>query len=155
VAARLVGIDRETRWVEKAAERAGVAGLSNRFEYRIAAAEALPFDDAVFDLVTCQTLLMHVRDPGQVLTEMVRVTRPGRLVIAAEATNVAGPLADSIALGDSPDVTAAVMRFHLVCQRGLRLLGQGDHHVGESLPRLFAMGEIRAGGPRSIRRAAG
>jgi SAM-dependent methyltransferase len=73
---QLVGIDREERWIEHAVQRASAAGLSDRFTYRIASAEALPFDDSVFDLVTCQTLLMHVRDPQQVLVEMVRVTRP-------------------------------------------------------------------------------
>jgi SAM-dependent methyltransferase len=114
-----------------------LAGLSERFAYQIASAESLPFDDAVFDMVTCQTLLMHVRAPERVLAEMVRVTRPGGLVVAAEASNVADPLVDSIALGDPPDVTASLLRFNLVCQRGVKSLGEGDHLIGESLPWLF------------------
>src|ERR1043165_3807557 len=59
----LCGVDREALWVEKAAERARAAGLGERSDYRLASADALPFDDASFDLVTCQTLLMHVPDP--------------------------------------------------------------------------------------------
>jgi 2-polyprenyl-3-methyl-5-hydroxy-6-metoxy-1,4-benzoquinol methylase len=135
--ARLIGIDREPRWVDEATTRAGAAGLAERCTYRAGAAEALPFADAAFDLVTCQTLLMHVRDPGAVLREMVRVTRPGGLVIVAEPTNVTGPLVESIALGDAPETTAAMLGFLLTCQRGVKALGQGDHQIGEALPRLL------------------
>ncbi len=94
----MTGVDREGIWVAKATERASANGLSQRFQYRLAAVESLPFDDGTFDLVTCQTLLMHVPDPQQVLGEMLRVTRPGGLVLAAEPTNVAGALVDSIVL---------------------------------------------------------
>src|SRR5208282_3017305 len=109
--AQVIGVDREELWVAKAAQRAITAGLSERFQYRVALAESLPFDDETFDLVTCQTLLMHVPDAEHVLSEMFRVTRPGGLVLAAEPTNVAGPLVDSIALRDSPDVAASLLGF--------------------------------------------
>src|SRR5437870_2407304 len=39
----LVGIDREPTWVEGATRRAAEAGLESRFTYRVADAEALPF----------------------------------------------------------------------------------------------------------------
>ncbi len=137
----VIGIDREELWVAKAMQRTKAAGLSQRFEYRVASAESLPFDDGAFDLVTCQTLLMHVPDPEAVLCEMFRVTRPGGLVVAAEATNVAGPLVDSIVLGDPPETAAALLCFQLLCERGKRSLGEGDNLLGESLPKLF----LRAG----------
>ncbi len=57
--------------VKEAAERAAAAGLGRRFSYRVGTAESLPFQAASFDVVTCQTLLIHVRDPGAVLAEMV------------------------------------------------------------------------------------
>jgi SAM-dependent methyltransferase len=140
-AAHVTGIDREELWIAKATERAQAAGLPQRFEYRVAPAEALPFDDGAFDLVTCQTLLMHVAEPERALGEMVRVTRPGGLILAAEPTNAAGLLVDSIVLEDSPETAAAVLCFQLVCERGKRSLGDGDSLIGESLPQLF----VRAG----------
>jgi SAM-dependent methyltransferase len=136
--ATLVGVDREPLWVEKAAERAAAAGLSERFAYRVASAERLPFEDGTFDLVTCQTLLMHVPDPARVVAEMIRVARPGGLVCAAEPTNAAALLLDAIALGDEPDRTAPLVHFQLVCERGKRALGEGDNHLGEAVPGLFA-----------------
>ncbi len=140
-AVQVIGVDREELWVAKAAQRAIATGFSQRFQYRIGLAESLPFDDGTFDLVTCQTLLMHVPDAEHVLREMLRVTRPGGLVLAAEATNVAGPLVDSIVLRDSPDVAASLLCFQLVCEQGKRSLGEGDNLIGESLPQLF----LRAG----------
>lgn len=136
--AHLIGIDREELWVTKAMQRASTAGLVPRFDYRVASAESLPFKDGAFDMVTCQTVLMHVRDPERVLREMVRVTRPGGLVVAAEATScLAGVLLDSIASGESPETTASLVHFQLVCERGKKSLGEGDSLIGESLSRLF------------------
>jgi SAM-dependent methyltransferase len=140
-AAEVIGVDREELWIAKAAQRAAAAGLSQRFQYRLASAESLPFDDGAFDLVTCQTLLMHVSDPKHVLDEMSRVTRPGGLVLAAEPTNVAGPLVDSIVLDDPPEISASLLCFQLICERGKRALGEGNNLIGESLPQLF----VRAG----------
>jgi ubiquinone/menaquinone biosynthesis C-methylase UbiE len=45
-------------------------------------AEQLPYPNAVFDLVTCQCCLHHMRKPAVVLREMVRVMKPeGRLAV--------------------------------------------------------------------------
>jgi SAM-dependent methyltransferase len=45
--------------------------------FHCAFGEKLPFADDTFDYVTSYQTLEHVRDPGQVLAEMVRVTRKG------------------------------------------------------------------------------
>ncbi|GAB4385921.1 methyltransferase domain-containing protein [Albidovulum sp.] len=50
---------------------------SDSIDWREAAAEALPFDDAGFDAVTCQFALMFFADRAKALAEMRRVTRPG------------------------------------------------------------------------------
>ncbi|MCZ7684227.1 MAG: class I SAM-dependent methyltransferase [Sandaracinaceae bacterium] len=80
--ARLVGVDREEAFLALAREAAD----PRRTEYRVGTAEALPFDDASFDLVTCQTLLIHVRDPAVAIAEMKRVLRPGGVLLAAGRT---------------------------------------------------------------------
>jgi ubiquinone/menaquinone biosynthesis C-methylase UbiE len=74
------GVDRDPLWVEKAELRAAALGFADRFGYEVAVAEKLPFADASFDLVTCQTLLIHAPDPGGVIDEMIRVARPGGLI---------------------------------------------------------------------------
>ena len=47
-------------------------------------ATAMPFEDGGFDLTFCVAVMHHIADPGEVHTalgEMVRVTRPGGLVL--------------------------------------------------------------------------
>ena len=48
-----------------------------------AAAEALPFGDAAFDLVLSQLVVNFIGDPPAGVREMARVTRPGGTVAAA------------------------------------------------------------------------
>ena len=91
--AELVGVDRVEAFLELASREAVARELDGRCRYQLAAAESLPFPDASFDLVTCQTVLIHVADPARALAEMRRVTRPGGLILAAEPDNLANTLA--------------------------------------------------------------
>lgn len=51
-------------------------------------AEALPYDDATFDLVMGHAFIHHLPVPGKALQEMFRVLKPGgTLVIAGEPTH--------------------------------------------------------------------
>jgi ubiquinone/menaquinone biosynthesis C-methylase UbiE len=54
-------------------------GLSN-ISFEPADAEALPYDDGAFDLVTCRIAAHHFSDPGQAVREFARVVGPGGLV---------------------------------------------------------------------------
>ncbi|WP_437689168.1 class I SAM-dependent methyltransferase [Sorangium sp. So ce176] len=137
-AARITGVDRDPVWVEKAAERAAARGDADRFRYQVGVAEALPFEGDTFDLVTCQTVLIHAADPGAMLAEMVRVTRPGGLVAVAEPNNLAGALLSAAVLHAPVDETLALVRFQLLCERGKAALGEGHNSLGELIPELFA-----------------
>ena len=137
--AHVQGVDRDPKWVEKAATRAAANGLADRFSYQVAVAEKLPFADASFDLVTCQTILIHMPDPGAVVDEMVRVARPGGLILAAEPNNVARALMfDSVSFHDPVDDILTRARLQLICERGKAALGEGNNSIGDLVPRLFA-----------------
>ncbi|MEA2481347.1 MAG: hypothetical protein QOJ07_3269 [Thermoleophilaceae bacterium] len=133
--ATVVGVDREPRWVEEATARAAAAGLASRFSYREASVERLPFEDASFDLVTCQTVLIHVRDPGVAIAEMMRVVKPGGLVVASEPNNRALNLLGTSVADLDQMVDAA--RFYAVCEKGQIALGEGDSSLGDLVPGLF------------------
>jgi SAM-dependent methyltransferase len=137
--ARVHGVDRDPLWVEKATARASADGSAGRFSYRVAVAEKLPFDDASFDLVTCQTVLIHTPDPGAAVDEMIRVARPGGLILVAEPNNLAGALIfDSIRFRDPVDEIVALVRLQLLCERGKVALGEGNNSIGDLVPDLFA-----------------
>jgi SAM-dependent methyltransferase len=137
--AQLTGVDGEAAFLELAAARADARGHASRCEFVQGRAEALPFADASFDVVTCQTVLMHVADAAAVIAQMLRVLRPGGILITCEPDNLAGDLA---LLGSSLDTsdedTVEIIRFVQRCQHGKRSLGEGDERVGHRLPGLFS-----------------
>jgi SAM-dependent methyltransferase len=79
---RVVGLDREARMVEYGRKLAEQRGLAVEFIEADATATGLP--DGAFDLVHARTLLLNVQNPEQILTEMVRIARPGGVVAVQE-----------------------------------------------------------------------
>lgn len=77
--ARVIATDLTPEMLAKTAELAAKRGLTN-VETRPADAEALPFDDASFDLVTCRIAMHHFPTPRQALAEFARVLKPGGLL---------------------------------------------------------------------------
>ncbi|ANE43407.1 class I SAM-dependent methyltransferase [Deinococcus puniceus] len=73
---RLVGVDLSAGMVEQA--RAHQPGV----EFLQASADALPFADATFDVVTARHMLYHVPDVTAALTEFRRVLKPGGRFLA-------------------------------------------------------------------------
>lgn len=71
----VTGIDASPHSLTAARVHAAGNGLS--IDYRDGRAEALPFDDASFDVVACCDMLEHVDDIDAVLAEIARVLKPG------------------------------------------------------------------------------
>ncbi|WP_309571664.1 methyltransferase domain-containing protein [Deinococcus sp.] len=78
----VTGVDLAEGMLAHARERAGKEGIGNA-EFTAGSAEALPFPDATFTLVTSRHAPHHFRDLGRFLAEAWRVLKSGgRLVIA-------------------------------------------------------------------------
>jgi ubiquinone/menaquinone biosynthesis C-methylase UbiE len=137
--ARWTGVDQEPEWVRQATEMAARFGLADRFTFAQGDAMALPFAGDTFDMVTCQTVLIHLADPKAALQEMLRVTKPGGLVLAVEPCNMASMGVFSSVTDSFPtDVLKATLGFHLTLQRGKRALGKGFNSLGDLVPGLMA-----------------
>lgn len=137
--ARLTGVDREAAWTEQAQARAEGLGIADRADYLTGEAEHLPFPDGSFDLVTCQTVLIHVADVAAAIKEMIRVLRPGGRLVVAEPNNATGELVkNSVTSTWSVDRRLRLARFQMTCEAGKAALGLGDNSVGDEVPHLFA-----------------
>jgi ubiquinone/menaquinone biosynthesis C-methylase UbiE len=81
---RLIGLDLSAPYL---AEARRLAGRTARVKLMEGAAEALPFADASLDLVTSSFLLHELpkKVRGQALSEMVRVLKPGGLLVIVES----------------------------------------------------------------------
>jgi SAM-dependent methyltransferase len=138
VDAELVGVDADPDNLEGFRRRfSGWAGA--RVRALRADAGALPLPDEAFDATTCQTLLIHLEDPIQAVREMIRITRPGGLVMCAEPNNLFGRFpsawsAEHMSVERLTRLTEMAWRH----TRGRRLRGLGGDYFGELLPGLFA-----------------
>jgi ubiquinone/menaquinone biosynthesis C-methylase UbiE len=74
--AKVVASDLTPQMLEQSKKLAAEKGLAN-METAIADAEALPFPDRTFDLVTCRIAPHHFPDIGKFCTEVFRVLKPG------------------------------------------------------------------------------
>ena len=66
-----------------ASEYVGVDVVENPAAELLGPVEALPVEDASFDVVLCTQVLEHCDDPAQAVRELRRVTRPGGRVLAS------------------------------------------------------------------------
>jgi len=80
----IIGADFCHEMLMRAAEKAEQAGASERIRFVEADAQALPFADETFQLVTNAFGLRNVTDMDRGLAEMVRVLRPGGRVAVLE-----------------------------------------------------------------------
>jgi SAM-dependent methyltransferase len=136
----LTGVDPEERSLAEAERRtaafvpARAPGATCR--WLKAAVETLPFEDGSFDLVTAQTVLIHVADIGRAVAEMTRVLAPGGLLLLAEPNNLAGTVAQLVD-GPALDVDRVLLAFELELriQRGKEALGEGFISAGEFVVR--------------------
>jgi ubiquinone/menaquinone biosynthesis C-methylase UbiE len=100
-AAEAVGCDITPHMLEKLRQRCAKAGLTN-VRAVPGRAEALPFEDATFDVVVSRSALHHFPDPAAALREMARVVRSGGRVIAVDVT--AAEDADAAALHNALEI---------------------------------------------------
>ena len=140
--ARLTGIDREPRWVLEAArnfQNAFPETAPERVRFCEGDATQIPLPDNSFDVVTCQTVLMHLERPKEALREMVRILRPGGLLVCTEPNNLWNYLSfTSLTAEEAVESLVRKFEFWLRYHRGQVRLGLGDHTIGDLLPGYFA-----------------
>ena len=136
----LHALDSDPKWaagsdgVRRAFDRLGVTVAFKQGDVQV-----LPYPDSSFDLVTCQTLLIHLQDPQAAVREMFRVVKPGGLVLCVEPNNLAGALVKaSISAADPIEDRLRDVRCHMLRERGKAQCGEGDNSFGDLLPGVFA-----------------
>jgi ubiquinone/menaquinone biosynthesis C-methylase UbiE len=140
--ARFAGIDREPQWVAEAAQhfRHAFPHLpADLLTFAEGDATKIPLPDDSFDVVTCQTVLMHLARPLEALREMFRILRPGGLLVCVEPNNLWNYLAfTSLTAAEPVEQLVRRFEFWLRYHRGKLAAGQGDHTIGDLLPGYFA-----------------
>ena len=99
---------------------------------QVGRAEHLPFSDNVFDVTTCNLLLMWAHHPAEVVKEMARVTKKGGKVLASLEPDYGGKL-------HYPEHTKVDTIF---AGKAIRDKG-GDPHIGRKLRYLFVKAGLK------------
>lgn len=85
---RVVGVERNTEQVERARRFVSDSGVTN-VEVLDADARAIPLPGATFDVATARLVLVNVPRPEELVTEMIRLVRPGGAVALHEPDSTA------------------------------------------------------------------
>jgi cyclopropane fatty-acyl-phospholipid synthase-like methyltransferase len=80
VGARVMAVDLREAMVALMQERAARDGVAERVDARVADAQSLPFDEATFDAVLCESVATFIEDKARVAREFVRVVKPSGYV---------------------------------------------------------------------------
>jgi ubiquinone/menaquinone biosynthesis C-methylase UbiE len=80
---KVTGIDESRSFLEQA--RARLSGQDDNIEFVLGDALYLPFEEATFDRCRVDRTLLHLSDPAQALSGMVRVLRRGGWMLAFDA----------------------------------------------------------------------
>lgn len=127
--------DNDVKWAERNEE---LERYFNAFQSTLnfvkGDAHELPFENNSFDVVTCQTLLIHLKDPRQALLEMKRVVKENGIVICAEPNNLATVLIkDSSSKGRTTQEWLDKVKFEILWEQGKIKINEGDNSFGDLL----------------------
>lgn len=120
------------------------AGFDAEITFKPGNAHELEFEDDSFDLVTCQTVLIHLENPQKAVREMYRVVKPGGKVICAEPNNCAPSLImDSITRHRPIEEVLESVKYAILYEKGKTLSGQGNNSIGDFVPEMFAKAGLK------------
>ena len=143
VARHVTGIDITPAMIEQAQAKQQATGLTN-LTWVVGDAVPLPFPDAAFSVVVTRYSFHHFLDPKAVLTEMVRVCKPGGRVAVIDVFTSSPEQAEAYnrveKLRDPSHVRALSLDeltglFHAT---GLRDVRTGFYKLGVPLEELLA-----------------
>ncbi|MDD3051198.1 MAG: class I SAM-dependent methyltransferase [Candidatus Cloacimonetes bacterium] len=133
------GIDISTELLKEAREYAENNFHNISFEFKEMDCYSLQYDDNTFDTVMCQTLLMHLEYPQKAVDEMVRVLKPGGVLLCMEPDNATSEIKESFNNHYEFTIEQKIIFKRVALHRikGQKLLKRGDWGIGTKLPYLF------------------
>jgi SAM-dependent methyltransferase len=136
---QLFGVDLLVQRLRQARE--ATRGANARASYAAADACRLPFQTGVFDSAYCVAVLQHIRDIGQALGELARVTKPNGRILVVEPDNAATYWFSSLPSGTE----AFDLGRRFFAERAAAREEAAATAVGPQVPGLFAANGIEPG----------
>ena len=151
----VLGIDADARAIAVARRHAALMGLEERVSYLVATAEELAGRERRFALVCCLELVEHVPQPRRLIADLVRLARPGGLILLSTLNRTARSFLEAIVgaewlLGWVPRGTHDWNRFLAPAElagwleeEGCRLVGQAGVAYDPCRDRFALSGDMQ------------
>jgi ubiquinone/menaquinone biosynthesis C-methylase UbiE len=136
---RYFGVDASAELLRETAAGAKKWARKGKAFFVAGDALQLPFPDNFADCVMCQTLLIHQKEPELAMAGMVRVAKPGGLILCIEPDNISSMLAKRHSSLPEPGIETEVLlrKVVLITNKGRMKLGRGDFGVGNRVPMMM------------------
>jgi len=133
------GVDISPDLVKDAEKAANDWAKGGEACFKVGDAYKLPFPDNFADLVMCHILLIHLENPEQALAEMLRVVKPGGLIMCKEPDNVATVLTRRYPSLPELEIDELLLiaKIAMTYNKGRIKLGLGDWSIGRKIPRMM------------------
>ena len=132
---RYFGVDISAELIKEAEEKAKQWAKGGEASFKVGDAYKLPFPDDFTDLVMCHILLIHLEKPELALNEMIRVVKPGGIVVCHEPDNVSTLL--TIRYPSLPELEIEkqllIAKIVITANKGRIKLGLGDWSIGRKI----------------------
>ena len=136
--AQLIGIDQNKKWLDMARARFPGEVESGRFTFQTGDAYCLNFPDDHFDLVTCQTLLVHLDQPQKAVREMLRVLKKGGRLLLVEPNNLSQFIrANTAQEALTREETLDLILFYMLVEDGKKASGEGRLSAYDELAQII------------------
>jgi len=137
---RYVGIDASLSLVKEAAAAAAGWAEGGTAHFVYGDAYRLPLPDHSVDWVMCQVVLIHLKHPMQALAEMVRILKPGGLIMCKEPDNMSSSVVQHYNSTRELSIEEKLLgiRVALTANKGRIARGQGDNGLGPKIPHMLA-----------------
>jgi SAM-dependent methyltransferase len=135
-----IGVDTNQGNLKDAAHASRKWATGGRADFVTGSAYALPIPDNSIDWVMCQVVLIHLEDPQHALAEMVRILKPGGLIMCKEPDNMSSSIVQHFNSSRELTIDERLLsiKIALVANKGRIARGQGDNSLGPKVPHMLA-----------------
>ena len=137
-----IGVDIAPKLLKDAVQTSKLWAIDGKASFAAGDAYNLPFPDNFADWIMCQTLMIHLEKPLPALSEMVRVVKPGGLILCKEPDNLRPTLLRAYSSLPEYDIEEQLLvhKVNLIANKGRIKLGRGDSGIAPKIPHM--LGEL-------------
>jgi len=134
-----IGVDVAPELLKDAEKTAEAWAVGGKTDFIVGDAYSLPLPDTFADWVMCQTLMMHLEKPRRALSEMIRILKPGGMILCKEPDNLRPVLVRAHSSLPEYEIEELLLfhKFNLIVNEGRIRLGRGDAGIAPKIPHIL------------------